>query len=181
MTDEELVEAVRLKDDRAAYSVLVKRYQSRIRSSLMQLTGGDRTLADDLAQDTFIKAFLAIGQFRGSSSFGTWLYRIAYHRFISSRRKEQNISYGPLPPEAVDEELYAEYYSPTTEDLRRAISCLSVEQRSAIHFAYERGLTHQEIANIMDSPIGTIKSHITRGKRRLRELMTSSTEITCDN
>lgn len=181
MTDDELLQAIRLHDDREAFSVLVKRYQSVIRVLLRRLTNGDADAADDLAQETFLNAYASISQFRGSSTFGTWLHRIAYNQFISSQRK-RNISRHSsfLDVESEVTAIHAEPQS-SIGDLRDALAKLTVEQRSVIYLSYERGFTHVEISNIMDCPVGTVKSHMNRGKHRLRQILKSSQELAHGN
>jgi RNA polymerase sigma-70 factor, ECF subfamily len=155
------------KDDRA-YAELVKRYQSQLRYSLRQITGWDQALADDLAQETFIKAYRSLHQFRGDAKFFTWLYRIAYHCFLAQRRKLR-------PEEQIEDEsnIPDEGHDPAESialhrDLARAMSVLSPEQRMALHLHLQRELTHEEVAEIMDCPLGTVKSHIQRGREKLK-------------
>ena len=74
-----------LADNRDAFGRLVEAYQPRVRRFLLNLTAGDEMLTDDLAQETFIKAYVGIRGFKGLSSFSTWLYRIAYNQFYTSR------------------------------------------------------------------------------------------------
>ncbi len=76
-----LVSQCALADNRRAFGRLVEAYQPRLRRFLLNLTMGDENLTDDLAQETFIKAYLGIRSFKGFSGFGTWLYRIAYNEF----------------------------------------------------------------------------------------------------
>ncbi|MBV9420649.1 MAG: sigma-70 family RNA polymerase sigma factor, partial [Alphaproteobacteria bacterium] len=81
MDDSALVSRAAAKDV-AAFSMLARQHQSKVRGLLMRLTRGNHTLADDLAQETFLEAWRGIGNFRGESAFATWLYRIAYSRFL---------------------------------------------------------------------------------------------------
>ena len=94
LDDKNLIDRVVEKNDHRAFEELMKRYQSQVRYSLRQLTGWDEALADDLAQETFIKAYKSLHQFRGDAKFFTWLYRIAYHCFAAhyrSRKPEQTL------------------------------------------------------------------------------------------
>ena len=84
-----LLTQVAVFHNKRAFDKLVVKYQSPIRRFFLNQTGGDSQLSDDLAQDTFVKAYLNIGQFRGASSFSTWLYRIAYNVFYDYTRSHK--------------------------------------------------------------------------------------------
>ena len=87
MNDIKLVTQVAVFGNKRAFDSLLRKYQSQVRRFLLSLTLGDRQLADDLAQETFIKAYANIGKFRGLSSFSTWLMRIAYNTHYDYRRR----------------------------------------------------------------------------------------------
>ena len=89
-TDISLVAQVAVLGNRRAFDELVRRYQSPVRRFFLNLTLGDGQLSDDLAQDTFLKAYLNIGKFKALSSFQTWLMRIAYNVFYDYSRKMRN-------------------------------------------------------------------------------------------
>lgn len=168
MDDQVLINRVIETDDRHAFAELVKRYQSQLRYSLRQITGWDEALADDLAQETFIKAYKSIRQFRGDARFFTWLYRIAYNCFLAHRRSlkpEDALVEEDLPDPGHDQQREMALH----RDLARAMAVLSPEQRMALHLFLHQEMTHQEIADVMDSPLGTVKSHIQRGRQRLQE------------
>ena len=88
LSDISLVAQVAVFHNRRAFDQLVRKYQSPVRRFLLNLTLGNETLSDDLAQDTFLKAYTHITQFRGVASFQTWLFRIAYNVFYDYKRKE---------------------------------------------------------------------------------------------
>lgn len=168
--DDTLIGRVQKNDDRQAFTELVKRYQSRLRYSLRQLTGHDAALADDLAQETFIRAYRHLGGFRGDARFFTWLYRIAWRCFADhhrQRKREADIDPGQLPE--------AGYTTHERDDLHidfaRALLHFEPAQRMTLHLHLQRGFTHSEIAHIMACPLGTVKSHIQRGKPKLQQLM----------
>ena len=171
--DRTLIGRVLNENDQRAFSELVKRYQSQLRYSLRQITGWDQALADDLAQETFIKAYKSLRQFRGDAKFFTWLYRIAYHCFLAHKRsqkpEEQLEDEGKLPDAGYDPETAADLH----RDLARAMLVLSPEQRMALHLHLHRELTHEEVAEIMNCPLGTAKSHIQRGREKLKEQLGS--------
>lgn len=168
--DDALIRRVREDDDQQAFAELVGRYQSRLRYSLRQLTGYDEALADDLAQEAFIKAYRNLARFRGDSAFFTWLYRIAWRCFADHyrRRKPEDTAGARPEPEAScsTSELDSLHL-----DFARALLNFGPEQRMALHLHLQRGFTHQEVATIMDCPLGTVKSHIQRGRPKLQEYM----------
>lgn len=171
--DSTLIGRVLNENDQRAFAELVKRYQSQLRYSLRQITGWDHALADDLAQETFIKAYKSLHQFRGEAKFFTWLYRIAYHCFLAHRR-----SLKPEDPLEDDADFPDNGYDPGAaadlhRDLARAMRVLSPEQRMALHLHLHRELTHEEVAEIMNCPLGTAKSHIQRGREKLKEQLDS--------
>lgn len=169
--DHVLIDRVVRNGDQHAFAELVKRYQSQLRYSLRQLVGQDAALADDLAQETFIRVYKSLHQFEGNSRFFTWIYRIAYNCFAAycrSRREEL-----PLDEDLVDN---LPDPGPGTDihlDMARALLAFPPEQRMALHLFYQREFTHNEIAEVMDRPLGTVKSYITRGQDKLRLLMQS--------
>jgi RNA polymerase sigma factor (sigma-70 family) len=149
--------------------MLVARHQSDVRNTLRRLTRGDLALADDLAQESFVKAWRSIGDFRGDASFKTWMFRIAYRSFLSQVRRNE-----PSTEEIEDYHLVGGDGHEAREfmdDFETAMAQLSVAQRDAIHFALQRGFSHPEIADIMALPVGTVKTHILRGRAKLQELL----------
>lgn len=173
MEDGALIARVREQGDQRAFAELVKRYQSQLRYSLRQLTGWDAALADDLAQETLIKAYRSIHQFRGDAKFFTWLYRIAYHCFLAQKR-------GRKPEQPLEEDYEhrqdthddrAGHPADLHRDFARALMQFPPDQRMALHLHLQREMTHQEIADLMDCPLGTVKSHIQRGRERLQQAL----------
>src|SRR5689334_14990155 len=89
ISDAELIAKVLLDDNRHAFATLVRRHQSVVRGLLRRLAKGNEALADDLAQETFIKSYQSLKSFRGGAKFSTWLHRIAYNAFISHVRSQK--------------------------------------------------------------------------------------------
>ena len=159
-------------DDRHAFGTLVRRHQSAVRNFLRRLTGGRHALADDLAQETLLEAYRHLRRFRGSSSFASWLFGIAYNRYRGALRRS--------PPEV---EWLEERGGATVaaggepgaldlkQDLASALDRLPSDERTAIHLCYSEGLTHEEAARVLGCPLGTIKTHLLRAKARLRETL----------
>ena len=175
LTDSELIDQVVNADDSQAFTTLVNRHQQALRYSLRQLTGWNEALADDLSQETFLKAYLALANFKKESAFSTWLYRIAYNVFISHKRKLQVKldQYSVVDSETEEAQNESGYSSACETDLHRdlalAMQALTVQQRSALHLFMHRQCTQQEISEIMNIPLGTVKTLINRGRLVLQE------------
>ena len=172
--DAELILAVQSRDDRRAFAELVGRHQSQVRAVLRRLTKGDTMLADDLAQETFVLAWRNIGKFRFEARFSTWLYRIAFNAWQSEARKRREIAmdldHESPPPGA--EGAFEEMPDVVSRvDLERAMATLSDGERAAIAACYYADLSHEEAARALDMPVGTVKTHILRGKAKLKVLL----------
>lgn len=158
--------------DLRAFSQLVSAHQSRVRQQLRRLCHDDHALADDLAQDSFVQAWLALPGFRGESRVTTWLHRIAYHRFLMHARatRRSPLSAGPAADGSVPEAA-ATSSDALRIDLQRALDRLSEPQRVAIIHCHALDLSHEEAAAVLGRPLGTLKSHVARGKAKLREML----------
>ena len=104
LTDAELIARVVVRDDRHAFSELVRRHQSAVRTTLRRLTSGNHALADDLAQETFMLAFRNLGSFRQEAKFSTWLYRIATNAYLADARKRKEELLGDRDGDLADDE-----------------------------------------------------------------------------
>ena len=161
LTDISLVAQVAVLGNKRAFDELVRRYQSPVRRFFLHQTLGDSQLSDDLAQDTFIKAYTSIGSFRGIASFQTWLMRIAYNVFYDYRRKAQ-IQTQPEPlslGEGMGVGLKMDLYA--------ALSQLKADERTCITLQLIDGYDIAAIAKITGIKEGTVKSHLSRGKEKL--------------
>jgi RNA polymerase sigma-70 factor, ECF subfamily len=161
-------ELVLARDDREAFARLVRRHQSMVRSVLRRLARGDHGLADDLAQETFLLAWRNIRAFRYDARFSTWLYRIALNAWLSHARKRREVllddpDHAPEPPPTAEGIAAADRI-----DLERALAGLPDGERAAIAACYYADLTHEEAAEALGIPLGTVKTHILRAKARLR-------------
>lgn len=157
-----LVRRVKRSGDRGAFGELVERYQSPLRRYLTHLTGGDRFRADDLAQESFIKAFTSIGQFSGLGSFRAWLFRIAYRTFLDSRRSVH-------PTQEIDRLEVGSENAAGIAILQSALTCLDDTERNVILLSAVEQLSHSQIAHVTEMPLGTVKSAVARAKAKLRE------------
>ncbi|KUJ84560.1 RNA polymerase subunit sigma-24 [Microbulbifer flavimaris] len=172
LNDEELIRRIVEDGDQRAYAQLVRRYQSQLRFSLRQLCDGDQGLADDMAQEAFIKAYKALPAFRGDARFSTWLYRIAYNLVMSHKRKNAPEVNQELVDRAQAEESVEESQQlGMARDLHSAMEELSEAQRQAVHLCMQRGFSHEEAASIMKLPLGTVKSHVNRARAKLQSLL----------
>ena len=170
LTDADLVARVLVDDDHHAFAELVRNHQSAIRGLLRQLTRSDLALADDLAQETFLRAYKHIRSFRGEAKFSTWLYRIAYNCFREEARKRKELV-------GVDETLLESQADPQTtdpalkHDLMHALLLLPLHERSAILLCCQNGLSHDEAARVLEIPLGTVKTNVLRGREKLKKTL----------
>jgi len=155
--------------DAAAFAVLVRRHQSQLRGFLLRMTRGDHALADDLAQESFLEAFRKIGQFGRGSFFG-WLAAIAYSRYLmeARKRKLENLDEAPEIPDGAPEPQTA---SAVKLDLERAMARLQPAQRAALTLCFAQGMSHEEAAAALVMPLGTLKSHVNRGREKLAAML----------
>ena len=177
ISDAELIARVIHKKDQHAFSQLVLRYQSRLRLWARRLCDGDAHLADDLAQETFIKAYGALSAFRAEAKFSTWLYRIAFN-VAANRWRSKKMQWCNLED---NEELAAEQCELKQFDAKRDVEAamlqLSAAQQLAIRLCYDDGFSHEEAASIMGVPLGTVKTHVLRGKKKLQMLLSAWNEV----
>lgn len=170
LTDADLVTRVLVDDDQHAFGELVRRHQSAVRGLLRQLTRTDVALADDLAQETFLRAYKHIRSFRGEARFSTWLYRIAYNCFREEARRRKEFV-------GIDEKEQQQEPDPQVRDpalrhdLMYALSLLPLHERSAILLCCQNGLTHDEAARVLEIPIGTVKTNVLRGREKLKRAL----------
>lgn len=174
--DQELIARAAARDQHA-FGQLVLRYQSQLRVWARRLCDGDAHLADDLAQETFIKAYAALGAFRAESKFSTWLYRIAFN-IAANRWRSKKMQWCELDD---NEEIEAERCELKQFDAKRdveaAMQQLSAAQQLAIRLCFEDGFSHDEAATIMGVPLGTLKTHVNRGKQKLQILLASWSQV----
>lgn len=156
------------RGDRAAFEGLVREHQSRLRGFLRRLTKGNTALADDLAQESFLEAWRKLAQFRMEGSFAGWLLRIAWTRFLMEVRRRK---LEPLD-ETDEAEIAVETPDPDSHlDLESAMRRLSPGERAGLTLCYAQGFSNEDAAAILDMPLGTLKSHIARGRAKLKALL----------
>lgn len=168
MTSDELLLRSAAAGDSASFGVLVREHQSKVRGFLRRLTRGDAALADDLAQETFFEAWRKIAQYRGEGAFSGWLCGIAWSRFLMDRRKRKE-----EPTEDFDQTASFDPQSGTEArlDLERAMARLAPAENAALTLCYALGHSHGEAAEILNLPLGTVKSHVLRGRGKLQAML----------
>lgn len=179
--DLEIVRRVQAGDV-AAFDTLIRKYRERLFGVVYNLTS-NREDAADLTQDAFIKAFQSIQRFGGQSSFFTWLYRIAVNSSITHLRKARLRSFFSLESIDLDEPVARDIVTALTdksggerdtyvrelqERLNAAMQKLSIKHRTVVTLFEIDGLSHQEIAEIMDCSVGTVRSRLHYAKQLLQ-------------
>lgn len=168
--DRALVARALIGDDPRAFEQLLRRHQGMVRAQLRRLLRGDAAAADDLAQETFLLAWRKLDQFRGEARFSTWLYRIAYACFLQARRKrswadddggDEAAELVPAAMPAVDLQM----------DVERAMQRLSTAEQTVLLHCVQLGLSHDETSYVLAMPLGTVKTHATRGKAKLNTML----------
>lgn len=168
----------------ALFDKLVKKYRERLYSVVYNLTSNKEDAAD-LTQDAFIKAFRSINKFKGTSSFFTWIYRIAVNTTISHLKKNKLrrfFSFEMIQEEGASEEILNTLCTKVTseksvflkelqEKLNEALQTLSISHRTVIVLYEIEGLSHQEIAQVMESSEGTVRSRLHYAKQQLQVLL----------
>lgn len=169
-TDADLIARVLLQEDHNAFGELVRRYQSPVRGFLMKMTSGDLHLADDLAQEAFVKVWKNLRSFRNEAKFSTWLFGIACNEWRMHARGRKEIALAELddpPPEA--EQTGAAATSNLRMDLAEAMKTLTDGERAVIVLCCQNGLSHDEAAQVLNCPLGTVKTNVLRSKEKLRK------------
>lgn len=165
LNDITLVTQVAVFHNKRAFDRLVRKYQSDVRRFFMSHTLGDVQLSDDLAQDTFVKAYINITKFRGMSSFRTWLFKIAYNVFYDYTRTHRVTD--DITPDVAKHRDENNADSNLKIDLYNALARLKPVERSCITLQLIDGLPIDKIAEITSMPQGTVKSHLSRSKEKL--------------
>jgi len=180
VSDAQLIARALVGDDRHAFAELVRRHQSAVLACLRKLTAGNHALADDLTQETFVLAWRNLKSFRQEARFSTWLYRIATNCWLADARKRKEELLGDRDDAIADEDQGDDAAAGDAAhgdhargaalklDLERAMAVLSEGERAAIVQCYHNDLTHEEAAYVLDCPVGTVKTHVLRGKQKLK-------------
>jgi RNA polymerase sigma-70 factor (ECF subfamily) len=166
--------------DQRAYELLVIKYQRRIERLIGRMVR-DVDLVEDVAQETFIRAYRALHQFRGDAQFYTWLYRIAVNtakRFLLKLKHDPAISQSSLQSNDEDDETFQRRNEPSTDEtpesmlaakeigqaVNAAMEALPDDLKQALTLREIDGLSYEEIAEVMNCPLGTVRSRIFRAR-----------------
>jgi RNA polymerase sigma-70 factor (ECF subfamily) len=150
---------------RAEFGELVRRHGAGVRGLLRRL-GADRAAADDLAQDAFLQAFECIADFRGQGAFAGWVKRIAARLYLKRRRKDARLVLEADPREPEPAAVFVD--GAARIDLDEALKLLSPAERLCVSLCFGAGLSHAEVAESLNAPLGTVKSHVKRGLDKLK-------------
>ena len=158
---------------REQFIELVAQEQKPLRRFLCALCGGDSSMADDLAQEALLKAYLSFGKFEGRSRFSTWLFRIAYNCFCDSRKASGKC---PTEPITFAEEQRADSTADASsrfshQDLYLAMERLSEAEKAVTLLFYMEDKSIRDIEAITGIPSGTVRSHLSRARQHLRKYM----------
>jgi RNA polymerase sigma factor (sigma-70 family) len=154
----------------AGFEALVRTHQARVRRQLRRLARGDEALADDLAQETFVQAWRHLGRFRGHASLATWLFRIAYNAYLAHQRRPRESELSAADADEMQSDSADDSARAMQRlDVERALATLPEAERVALIHCFGLDLSHAEAAAVLGWPLGTLKSHVARGKARLRE------------
>ena len=177
--DQDLIDACR-SGETVAYGVLVQRYQDRLYPTVLRLTGCAED-AQDLLQETFFRAFRKLDRFHGESCFYTWIYRIAVNLALSGRRKRRPMlrladgtgaSGSPVEPVAEHRECDPSLPLERAERdqmIQDALNALAADHRAVVVMKEFDGLRYEEIAMILNIPVGTVRSRLHRARCELRD------------
>ena len=172
MNDDEAALVAAIRDgSELAFNMLIDRHQQAVRAFLRRLLG-NAAEADDIAQDTFLAAWTQVRSFRGETNLRSWLCGIAWRkakfaqRSWVRRRLRDTVHHEQMST--------SEATSAPIEDrlaVRRALLALPLEQRAAVTLCLVCGCSHSEVAGIIGVALGTVKSHVSRGRERLRRAL----------
>jgi RNA polymerase sigma factor (sigma-70 family) len=180
------VRAAQSGRDPRAFAELVRSHQGVVRAVLRRLCSGNSALADEMAQEAFIKAWQALPTFRFESRFRTWVIRLAWNVFLAhQRRGEARLSAATdstsEPSDLPDDVAQAGHGAVPSGslsqavamglDVERALKALSEPERQAIVQCYWGDLSHAEAAEVLGWPLGTVKTHVLRGRAKLQTLL----------
>lgn len=167
--------ALAARGDRAAFAELAHRAAAPARDLLRRM-GAEAALADDLTQDALLAALRSVADYRGEAPFASWVMRIAARLYLKRRRKDARLQLMADPVSAEAASPSGEAGSIARLDLDQALARLSAPERLCVSLCHGAGMTHDEIAASLQVPLGTVKSHVLRGLKKLRKLMTAPEE-----
>jgi RNA polymerase sigma factor (sigma-70 family) len=176
-SDAVLVERTLTLNDHQAFARLVLRHQLVVRSLLTRCCRRDSHSIDDLVQETFLRAYLSLASFRCEAKFSTWLYRIAFN-LVADKFRRKSLDYCDLNSiQEFADNCKLLNQSDLRGDLAKAMENISEPQKIAVRLCLEEGYTHADAAEEMKLPLGTVKSHVARGRANLQHLLAHWGEV----
>jgi RNA polymerase sigma-70 factor, ECF subfamily len=180
--DDSLIDCI-ISGDTPKFELLVDKYQKKVFGTMFAVLG-NRQDAEDITQESFLNAFRKLGQFQRRSSFYTWLYRIAFNLAIDLRRQRARSASRVVSSDLIANASHSHYpaaveHSPqeiaqtneTVEQVHRALARMDYDRRHIIALRDIDGLDYSEIADMLELPIGTVRSRLHRARLELRELL----------
>lgn len=161
-------------DDRHAFGKLVEEYQDSLRRFIFNLTGSDAALTDDIAQETFLKAYTSIRFFKGLARFKTWLYKIAYREFLALKKEASDSAPLDEATGIADTNLTPEGEIQTKHDVKVALNSLNETERTLVLLFYMEDQPIKKIASITDLPEGTIKVYLSRARNKMAKALNNA-------
>lgn len=154
--------------DRTAFGELVRRHGGAVRVLLRRM-GASPSIADDIAQDAFIVAFQKVGALKDGAAFAPWVKQTAARLYVRRWKKDRRYDLMAETPEPDVDDTTAHHGTVAAKvDLEKAMAVLSEPQRLCVSLCYGAELSHAEIAEVLNVPLGTVKSHVKRGLDKLR-------------
>ncbi|HYM20905.1 MAG TPA: sigma-70 family RNA polymerase sigma factor [Candidatus Kapabacteria bacterium] len=182
LSDQELVSRFQAGEQHTSFTILVERYQKRVYFAARKMVGGDHDEADEIAQETFVKVYEALGSFRGESQFYTWVYRIMMNAVIyKSRRKRVKKD---VELDDVAETIAADGASPDegierhemTKLIEEAIETLPPKQREVFLMRFYDEMSYEDIASILGTSVGGLKANYFHAARKITEYVQRSND-----
>lgn len=168
LDERELVARCRAGDD-AAFSELVERYKNLVYAMIYRM-GADRSQVDDLAQEVFLKVHRGLPYFRGEARLSTWIYRIVSNVSLQARTRRRELRDADRAPEpSSTDSAFGDLE--LRDRLEKAIAQLPPHYRLLVAAHYLEGVQYEALAEALNIPLGTVKTHLYRAKRQLRELL----------
>lgn len=159
---------------RQQFITLVKATQKEFRRFLVALCCGDSALADDIAQEAYIKAYMACDTLSSPDKFGAWIYRIGYNTFLSHKRAARlTVGYDEAPCATAPDSADAAF---AWQDLYAALDRLPAAERTAVLLFYMQNYSVKEIAEIQEASADAVRQHLSRGRKHLRGLLSTSNQ-----
>lgn len=164
-------------DDRRAFGRLVDEYSPALRRFIYNLTMGNASITDDIAQETFIKAYLGLKSFRGTARFSTWLYTIACREYANIMRKHSESAIDDYITTTTAADDNGQAITEQRHDILVGLKALNPTERTLIVLFYLKDRPIKDIMRITQLPEGTIKSYLSRAKTKMADALTENKHI----